>query len=241
MKKRTQIMRKPVLWMVALFTAALLFSQCTEDNVVKELTAQDVTGEYAINTVDGSWRFDKSHSNVRWQTAYVGDQALLTGRFNSFLAMVDFDQADLANSSIAGWVVVSTSNTGEPGRDGFGKCGPRYLGVEHNGDTLGDGSLDPDGIIAETDSAYFSSKSIVALGSGYKATGTFTFNGVSTDLDLIFKYITETDYSDPPDGSNVRASFTGEFVFPAKSVYGVTSSSIGDLVTVSLNIQCKKN
>jgi len=241
MKNQTQILRRPMIWLVTLCAATLFFIQCTEEDKIEPLSMQDVTGDYTINTEDGTWRFDKSHSSVRWQTAYVGSQALLTGRFNSFGASVNFDQANLENSSISGWVVLSTMNTGEPGRDGLGKCGPRSLGVKHNGDTLSNGSLDPDGIIAESDSAFFSSNSIVAFGNAYKATGTFDFNGVSTDVDLVFSYITEADYSNPPDGSNVKASFSGEFDFPALTVYNVGSSSIADLMNVNINANFRKN
>lgn len=241
MKIRNQMKNRPWIWIIALIAGGFLFAQCEKEDLVTPLTGEDVTGEYVINTEDGSWRFDKSHSNVRWSTAYVGDQALLTGRFNSFSAEVNFDQADLENSSLYGWVVLSTFNTGEPGRDGLGKCGPRYLGVEHNGDTLINGALDPDGIIASTDSAFFESTEIVEYGDGYKAVCKFTFNGVESDVDFIFDYITEKNYAAEGDPPNIRASFTGEFDMSAKDKHGVSSSSIADLVTVSINSQFRKN
>lgn len=239
--KTKNYLKSSILWTLTLSASLLLFTQCEKEDEVKPLTSQDVTGQYTINTTDNSWRFDKVHSNFSWQTAYVGDQALLTGRFNSFGTDMDFDQSDLENSSVVGWVSLRSFNTGEPGRDGLGKCGPKYVGVEHNGDTLPDGSLDPDGIIGSTDTAWFNSTEIVAYGDAYKATGTFDFKGETSTVDLIFTYITEKDYSKEQDGTNIRASFKGEFDFSARETHGVTSTSIADLVTVKLNAQFKKN
>ena len=233
--------RNPKYWVFLLVALGFVLAQCAKDDSFTLLTSEDVTGEYTINTTDNSWRFDKAHSNVQWKTAYVGDQAWLTGRFNKFAANVDFDQQDLANSSINGWVVLSTGNTGEPGRDALGKCLNGYLGVAHNGDTLQDGSLDPAGIIASSDTAKFITTSIMEFGDAYKAVGTLNFRGQTSDIEMIFDYITEKDYSSAQDGSNIRASFSGEFDFLAKTDHGVTSTSIADLVTVELNAQFRKN
>lgn len=240
---KTRFITRSLIGALTLAAGVLLFTRCDKEeaNEISPLTGIDVTGEYTINTEDGTWRFDKSHSNVNWKTAYVGDQAWLTGKFNSFAATANFDQDDLENSSISGWVSLRSFNTGEPGRDGLGKCGPRYVGVQHNGDTLSDGSLDPNGIIGSSDTARFTSTSITAYGTGYKATAKFEFMGVTSDVDFYFNYITEKDYSKEKDGTNVRASFTGDFDFSAKEVHGVSSTSIADLMKVNINAQFKKN
>jgi polyisoprenoid-binding protein YceI len=243
MKRKAQFeLRKliPKVGLLVLLSGAILFSHCTKEDEVTPLTGTDVTGEYIINTSDG-WTLDKSHSAINWQTAYIGDQAFLTGKFNKFGVNVDFDQANLAASSISSWVVLSTANTGEPGRDGIGKCLNGYLGVQHNGDTLENGSIDPNGIIGSSDTARFSTTDIVAYGSGYKAIGNLEFKGVTKPATLVFTYTTEKDYSEDQDGSKLRASFMGDLNFNAKSDYGVTSTSIADLINVRINTIFRKN
>ncbi len=90
------------------------------------------------------WKMDKTHSSALWSTAYVGGAGLLTGRFDMFgvhdvtpAKMIDYPYTDLNRPSqplpdsswafyenepektyINGYVLVNTSNTGEPGRDG---------------------------------------------------------------------------------------------------------------------------
>ncbi len=94
----------------------------------KAMTAGDTT----------SWKLDKAHSSVLWQTNYVGAAGLLTGRFNQFgihevtpakMTYYPGSGQPLKDSSwgfyeneptktyINGYVQINTSNTGEPGRD----------------------------------------------------------------------------------------------------------------------------
>lgn len=84
------------------------------------------------------WKLDKVHSSVLWSGAYIGAAGLLTGRFNQF-GMHDVTTAEMQNYVtsgqplpdtswafyendpskiyINGYVQINTSNTGEPGRD----------------------------------------------------------------------------------------------------------------------------
>jgi polyisoprenoid-binding protein YceI len=84
------------------------------------------------------WKLDKAHSNVMWQSNYVGAAGLLTGRFNQFgmhnvvdAEMINYSttgqplkdsswafyENDDSKSYFNGYVQINTSNTGEPGRD----------------------------------------------------------------------------------------------------------------------------
>jgi polyisoprenoid-binding protein YceI len=87
----------------------------------------------------GEWKVDKAHSNVLWETNYVGAAGLLTGRFNQF-GLHDIKDAEMQNyvmtgqplldsswafyenepskTYLNGYVQINQSNTGEPGRDG---------------------------------------------------------------------------------------------------------------------------
>ena len=90
----------------------------------------------AGNTAE--WKLDKAHSNVMWETNYVGASGLLTGRFNQFgthevtsAEMLSyavtgqplkdnswaFYENDPTKTFLNGYVQMNTSNTGEPGRD----------------------------------------------------------------------------------------------------------------------------
>lgn len=71
-------------------------------------------------TDSGAWKMDKSHSNVMWETAYMGSATSLTGRFNMFDIKCNFNEADPSKTTVKAWVQLSTYNTGEPGRDAFG-------------------------------------------------------------------------------------------------------------------------
>lgn len=195
------------------------------------------SGADIINTDDESWRFDKAHSNINWATAYMGENALLTGKFNSFNVSIDFDESAPENTTISAWVQLSSANTGEPGRDELGKCLNGYLGVVT--DTLSDGSYyvsDP-----LTDTAYYESVSISAFGDGYRAVGDFSFRGVTKSVNLYFSYLGQADFSAENDGSNIRGSFDGEFEFLAISDFGVSSNSISDKILLTINANYRKN
>ncbi|WP_258103584.1 YceI family protein [Marinoscillum sp. MHG1-6] len=220
--------RIPILVMAVL---SLLMYQCTNDDDMPDY----VPGDAVIDTEGTVWRFDKAHSNVEWETAYLGELALLTGRFSDFFIDVDFDEQNPELSSIFASVVITSNLTGEPNRDHLGGCMPTTLGVIHNGDTLADGSLDPAGIDSLSNVASFQSVSITRDGPDYHAKGMLTFKGVSDEVELVFNFLGVHDHSDAQDASDLRAAFTGEFSFLAKSIFGVDSDNIGDEVTVKIN------
>ena len=189
-----------------------------------------------VNTGDGSWYFDKAHSNINWETAYLGENALLTGKFTSFNIDIDFDESNPEATTIDAWVQLSSALTGEPGRDYLGGCLNGYLGVVL--DTLPGG----DHYISDksTDTAYFKSVSVSIFGDGYKAIGDFTFKKIAKSVDLYFHYIGQADYSSEGDGSNVRGGFSCEFEFLAITDFQVTSTSIGDKINVKINANYRK-
>jgi polyisoprenoid-binding protein YceI len=164
---------------------------------------------------------------------YFVDNALLTGKFKNHNVDIDFDEANPTTGKINAWVQLSTFLTGEPGRDDPGKCGPGYMGVGYL-DTLY--TVDP-----STDTAWFNSTSIRKYGDGYLAKGSLEFRGVNKSQDLYFTYLGQKDYSNPPDGSNIRCGFMGEFTFRAQTDYGISSSSVADKVTVKINVNLRKN
>lgn len=210
----------------------LIFSQCDNVNEIVPLEQQPTSGSDEISTFDGSWSYDKSHSGVNWETMYYADNALLTGKFNNHHVAIEFNEGDPSAGQIDAWVQLSTFNSGEPGRDGAGKCGPGYMGVDYLDTNY---TVDP-----SSDTAWFSSTSIEKYGDGYLAKGTLDFRGVSKEQEMYFTYMGQKDYSSEQDGSNVKAGFIGEFSFLARTDYGVPSSSIADKVSIEVNVNMKK-
>lgn len=236
--------------------AIALVSSCKKDKV-EQLTSTTTIGTDVIDatigglkvpstyTVAGAWKVDKTHSNIMWETKYYGTGAPLTGRFNTFDMFVKFDQANPANTTIKAGVTLSTFNTGESGRDGYNNCGPKtYMGVIF--DTL---SVDTAGVVTwtprkytagGTDTAYFNSTSCVKYGTGYMVTGNFTFRGITKSIQMPMTYtgITTTTASGL---STNRAGLAGKFDINALTVFGVTSTSIADVVTIRVDCNMVTN
>ena len=89
-----------ILLILAIGYLPLLINSCTHDDepltVIPPSTYE--YGDEYVSTLDG-YTFDKTHSSVRWETAYLGTSALLTGRFNSFDVAIEFDEDNPENSS----------------------------------------------------------------------------------------------------------------------------------------------
>ncbi|NQV53368.1 MAG: YceI family protein [Flavobacteriales bacterium] len=220
--------------------SAMILIGCSKEDSWEPVEATTTTGSDILDSRDdGTWTFDKVHSNVMWETKYYGDNALLTGRFNSFDIDVYFDEQTPANSTIEAWVQLSTFNTGEPGRDAYGKCGPSYCGVAFDSvgaDTAGNAILEPQ---SATDFAYFKSTSISRAGSGYVAKGTLDFRGVSKEVELKFNYTGQNTYTGT-SGDRTYAGLVGEFSFNAISDFGVASTSIEDEIVVRIDCNLRK-
>ena len=196
-------------------------SSCTrEDAVVGAIDPPDFHyGDATIKTSEG-WNFDKAHSNVTWETPYLGVAASLTGRFNTFSATVDFDEDNPENSSFSGFVVLSTVNTGEPGRDAG--C-----------------LLNTFGTTTISDTARITSKLIKADNKGgYIATIELDFHGFKKELpmQLNFTGLTHIDATNP----YTVGGLYGQFEFKAQTDFAIASTSIGDGVTVKINTAFKK-
>ena len=207
------------------FMSVFLINGCThEDDITVDIP--DSTFEYGDDVVmtDDGFNFDKTHSSVRWETAYLGSSALLTGRFNQFEFDANFDQQDLNNSSVSGTVVLSSVNTGEPGRD--------------EGCLLNTFNTDV------SDQASFTSTSISEDGmGGYDIEGELTFNGVTSTVFGKMEYIGTTlfDENSGVFGAPLNvAGFVIEFEFSAKSVFNIESGNIADRVKVIASGQFKQ-
>lgn len=193
---------------------------CTQKDtlvVVPEPVVQSGNAKLDFIT-DPKVSFDKAHSNVGWETAYLGGLSLLTGRFDTLgFTSFHFDEAVPANTSFEAWVWVNRVNTSEPGRDKG--CLQTTFGV-NTGMTTEAANV-----------AIVKSKSVVFNGDkGYTVKFDFTFHGVTKELTGNFLY----------DGKLVAATrntygFSLYFQFLAKTDFGIVSTNIADLVTIKCN------
>jgi len=231
-------------------TALVFVTSCKKENKVEQLsntptTSSDVIdariGGYAPSTytTPGAWKVDKSHSNVMWETQYYASGAPLTGRFNMFELKVYFDAANPSNTTVKSWVQLSTYNTGEPGRDGYGKCGPGYMGIKWDTVSTGPVVLKPR---ASTDTAWFTSTSCSKYGSGFLLKGNFTFRGITKAVEIPLTYTGKSTTTNATTGKKTdRAGLYGQFGINANTVFGVNSTSINDLVTIRVDCNMVTN
>ena len=217
---------------ILLLLACLPFSQCKKDHAEPQKQETPVPGDGLINA---GWSFDKVHSNILWSAKFYDySEATLVGRFNNFnfSPKLIFDEKNLSNCSINTWITLSSFDSGEPGRDGNGKCARSYLGVTYL-DTLKT-LVDP-----LSDSALFQSTSVERSGKGYLVKGNFSFNRyrapsgftegtkITKQINMDVTYAGMKDFDSNGDGINdkYRAALTGNFSF-LRSDFMDTSSTI---------------
>ena len=173
-------------------------SSCKKTETVTPQTLSLSTGSDIIDIGDSTspsilgyssmahpnYQLDLVHSNLGWQTLFQNNNSLLQGRFTNFKPSIHFDQKNPQNTAIVCWVDLSTFNTGQPGRDGTGKCGPTNMGIKY--DTIS-GVITP---IPSTDTAWFVSTAgnTSAYGNGYVSHGTLNFRAITHPVDLYFTY-----------------------------------------------------
>jgi polyisoprenoid-binding protein YceI len=198
---------------------------CTrEDQVIGTIDPPNFTyGTATVKTSEG-WVFNKTHSSVLWETDYLGVSALLTGRFNSFDAKAEFTEDHPETSTLSGWVVLSSVNTGEPGRDGG--CLLVTFGT----------TVD--------DTAKFVTTSIAFDNQGgYIAHADLDFHGVKKDITMQLTYTKATRFDENSGIGGAPftiAGLSGQFEINAKTDFGIVSTSIADRVRVKISCQFKK-
>lgn len=218
-------------YLISIFFVVLVVLSCNKKDSVTPLAATPVTGS---GSVDVSWTFDKAHSNVNWETKYLDySSGMLTGRFNNFNfnPKFIFNGADLSLCKINAWIQLSSIDSGEPGRDGIGKCIRSYMGVTY---------LDSLKTVTNpvSDSAWFNSTSVTRSGTGYIVFGNLRFNkyrapsGFADGTPIVkpaILYLTyngTTDFDTNGDMVNdkYRASFSGKLKFKRSDHIDVQST-----------------
>jgi len=195
-----------------------------------------------------SWKFDQAHSSVLWSANYLGAPGLLTGRFNAFgvSGITDaqkilypttgqplkdtawaFYENDPTKTYFNGYVQMTTSNTGEPGRDGG--CYLSYVGAPKliaNTQNLIDSNI----CLIKTTKVELDPNS-----AGYLCTMTMTWKGLlsapkdTTVTGKLFYNKRTTVGSYDVFGLQLNFSFNCR-------TFGVTTTNVGDVITIQCNV-----
>jgi polyisoprenoid-binding protein YceI len=196
------------------------------------------------------WKLDKVHSSVLWSGAYIGAAGLLTGRFNQFgmhdvlptemqyysttgQALPDtswaFYESDPSKTYFNGYVQINTSNTGEPGRDTG--CNISTMGTIR----IAQGTQNlTDSNIAQIKSTHveFDPES-----NGYLVRLNLTWRGklAAPHTEEVLGKLSYVPQS-VPSGKNYSV-FGLQLTFQFdKSLFGITSTSIGDNISIECNM-----
>lgn len=200
-------------------------ASCTHKDALIESNGPEITRGTQIVKFpsDTKVSFDKTHSNVGWETAYLGDLSLLTGRFDTMgITALNFDEANPANTNFEAWVWINKVNTSEPRRDTG--CLQTTYGTTNSMTT------------EATNVATVKSKSVEfsTTDNSYVVKFDFTFHGVTKELTGKFFYDGVTVTGSGATAKNVYG-FSFNFQFLAKTDFGIVSNNIADLVTVKCN------
>jgi polyisoprenoid-binding protein YceI len=222
--------RKLLLLLASMFLSVALFYSCThkDDDLVAPSNGANITRGTDVIDLTAGWTHDKAHSNVMWETAYMGATALLTGRFNQFgITKLKFDESNPANTTIEAWVRLNSVNTGEPSRDGgcllttFGTTATNVDQVENLA------------VIKST------KVELSTTDKGYIVTANLTFHGVTKPVTMKLDYTGSKDFTGTTPYK--LAGLSGQFQINAQTDFGITSTSIADKVVIKMNCNFKKS
>lgn len=249
---------KTLLIVLILFNVFGYIVSCTHDNsiapppattgpVITHGTHVHLPGTLLAGDTN-QWKLDKAHSNVLWETNYVGAAGLLTGRFNQF-GMHDVTDAEAttyattgqplkdtswafyenepAKTYFNGYVQINTSNTGEQGRD-----------TGCNITTLGTVKIIPGTQnLTVTNLAKIKTTEVKfdALSSDYIVTLNLTWQGklgapITKSIVGRLKYVSEAHVS-----TYAVFGLQLKFQFNCRD-FGITSTSISDKIDIECNM-----
>ncbi|MDX5420482.1 MAG: YceI family protein [Hymenobacteraceae bacterium] len=208
----------------------MAYTSCTHDDDIAPSAGPKVDfGTSVVTAGENKWKLDKSHSSVLWETAYLGQSGLLTGRFNNFAVVsMKFDESNPENTSFEGYVQLNTVNTGEPGRDAgclLGTFGTRKINEIE--------PTDPSNLATLKSKKVEKSKT----DKSYIVTFDMTFMGRTKEYTGKLNYVPVANI--PAAGTAATYDVFGlqlEYQFFAKTDFGIVSSNIADKVGITLNM-----
>ena len=215
---------KYLLILAFLLSGFVYMVSCTHnDEIISVAAAKIERGTQVMSLTDNKVSFDKTHSNVGWETPYMGGLSTLTGRFDTLgFTSFNFDEANPANTNFEAWVYVNRVNTSEPGRDKG--CLQTTYGVNTTMTT------EPANI-AKVKSTKVE---LNPTDKGYIVTFDFTFHGVTKTLTGKLDYDGMIISGTGATAKNVYG-FGFSFQFLAKTDFGIASNNIADNITIKCN------
>jgi polyisoprenoid-binding protein YceI len=213
---------KRFFFLVLAISGTIYMTSCRhEDQILSSNGPAIERGTQVLNLpTDTKLTFEKSHSNVMWETPYMGALATLTGRFDTFgVTKFNFDEANPANTNFDCWVWLNRVNTSEPGRDKG--CLQTTFGVNTS-------------MTTETANVAKFTSTKVELSTtdkGYIVTGNLTFHGVTKEITGKLMYLGKvTTGSGATTKYKYGVSFT--FQFLAITDFALATTNIADQVTI---------
>lgn len=232
-------LKKPgrLILFTALAISSLFFLQRCTKEITPKLEQNDVYDDKVLNIInpqnevplplnfalDTGYTHDKTHCNNNWKSRYYDfSDTWLTGRFGDFgfAPKFEFYENDLTKCKMKMWVRVSTASTTEPGRDGYGKCGPNYFGVVYT-------DSNKTAVLPACDTAWFVATKFTKQGTGYLVDGNMTFNRylpasgfadgtpITHPVQVYLSYNGSYDFDTNKDGvaDKMRVGFSAKFKF----------------------------
>lgn len=216
--------KNPYLIIVLLFTILGCVISCKHDDEILSLAGPKIErGTEVLSLTDARVSFDKTHSNVGWETMYLGGLSLLTGRFDTLgFTTFSFDEANPANTNFEAWVWINRVNTSEPNRDKG--CLQTTFGVN-----TGMGNEAANIAKIKTTKVELSTAD-----KGYIVSFDLTFHGVTKSLTGKLNYSGKSITGTGATEKTVYG-FSFDFQFLAKTDFGIVSNNIADKITVKCN------
>jgi polyisoprenoid-binding protein YceI len=161
--------------------------------------------------LQGNWNVDTTKAKVSFSVK--GPFGTVDGTFSGLKAAIQFDDKDLASSSVKASVEAGTVNTGVGLRNHHLKSEEQWLNTD------------------KYPQITFQSKKIEKATNGYKAIGDLTIKGIIKPVEIPFTFT--------QNGGNNE--FNGQFTIKREDYnVGKPGGSIGDVITITLKVPVKK-
>ncbi len=162
---------------------------------------------------------DANHSNVGFSVPILDGVSQVKGKFTSFTINLDYDEANITNSSVNAVIKTASIDTGIDGRDKHLRSADFFDAEKYPEIT-------------------FQSKRVEKKGKNFLAIGDFTMHGVTKEVTIPF---TVTGKFVNPANQQMSAGFSANLTINRRD-YGMTwkhssiPSFVGDLVNIELAI-----
>ncbi len=159
-----------------------------------------------------NWTVDTANAKVEFSVH--GPFGTVHGTFTGLQAAIHFDPNNLAGSSVTASIDASTVSSGIGLRNHHLKSEEQYLNTD------------------KYPRISYKSTKIEKTGSGYKAVGDLTIKDVTKPVEIPFNFTPKDNIGE----------FKGEFSFKRADFHvGKEGGSIGDVITINLDIPVKKS